>query len=233
MSIWTSPGGTAWAGGGGMGGAMAPCRLLSHWDPHSAWWPTQPTELGAQPSNASSPVQSMVLWSQRAPRLAGATCDQGHHPSAARPQITSPGRRQARRGAGSVQLEPGAQVWGGSRIPNNGHTTGPSLRPLGTFTRETLLHLRVARRGPEGHLNQEEVIQVFLHLPSGSFLINHQGSCLVMPTIVGQSPTDFKLAAGERGRELEEEGWRTIVTTFPWGGHGPQCHLQTLSPSPC
>lgn len=46
-----------------MGGAMAPCRLLSHWDPHSAWWPTQPTELGAQPSNASSPVQSMVLWS--------------------------------------------------------------------------------------------------------------------------------------------------------------------------
>lgn len=107
MSIWTSPGGTARAGGAGMGGAMAPCRLLSHWDPHSAWWPTQPTELGAQPSNASSPVQSMVLWSQRAPRLAGATCDQGHHPSAARPQITSPGRRQARRGAGSVQLERG------------------------------------------------------------------------------------------------------------------------------
>lgn len=71
MSIWTSPGGTERAGGGGTGGAMAPCRLLSHWDPHSAWWPTQPTELGAQPSNASSPVQSMVLWSERAPRLVG------------------------------------------------------------------------------------------------------------------------------------------------------------------
>lgn len=108
---------------------------------------------------------------------------------------------------GRLGGEPGQCSWNrgtkygaGSPIPNNGDTTVPSLCPLGTFTRETLLHLRVAQRGSEGHLNQEEVIQVFPHLPSGSFLINHQGSCLVVPPNVGQSPMRFQISSWGKGQ---------------------------------
>lgn len=184
---------------------MAPCRLLSHWDPHSAWWPTQPTELGAQPSDASSPVQSMVLWSERAPRLVGlrVTRDITHQLQDPRSRHLAGGRHGGE--PGQCSWNRGTKCGAGSPIPNNGDTMVPSLHPLGTFTRETLLHLRVAQRGSEGHLNQEEVIQVFLHLPSGSFLINHQGSCLVVPPNVGQSPMRFQISSWGKGQEARGE----------------------------
>lgn len=108
---------------------------------------------------------------------------------------------------GRLGGEPGQCSWNrgtkcgaGSPIPNNGDTTVPSLRPLGTFTRESLLHLRVAQRGPEGHVNQEELIQVFPHLPSGSFLTNPQGSCLIVPPNVGQRPMRFQIGSWGQGQ---------------------------------